>query len=164
MCMDLSRRDDLISWFYLSYELIIQDLPWRGLQDKSQIVEYKTRFDVANAVAPVAPELFEVWRHINSLGYSDKPDYDHVKKCLERICKRNGFNLNDPFDWHPYLHEHRQKIAQALETIEATKQTHVEADVLNADQLDTNLLGPRMTIPAPFSHLSQTDDCACCGC
>ena len=86
---DLSRRDDLISWFYLAYELIIEPLPWRGEQDKRAILELKDNFNVGSKVASIAPELFEIWRHISSLAFTDTPNYQHIYRFLQRICKNN---------------------------------------------------------------------------
>ena len=79
---DLSRRDDLISWFYIIYEFIIEPLPWRKVENKVQILTKKENFDVASKVSPVAPELFEIWRSINSLKFEDTPCYSDRKSVV----------------------------------------------------------------------------------
>lgn len=157
---DLSRRDDLISWFYLSYELIVEQLPWRGVADKSKILMMKERFDVGAKVSPIAPELFEVWRHIKSLEYADAPNYSHMYQCLMRICKRSGFKMDDPFDWADLLHENRNQVVQALDSLKVKQVEKIES--VHAHSMTDALLGPNMTVPPPFSHISESEECGCC--
>lgn len=166
MSMDLSRRDDLISWFYLSFELIVKELPWRGLSDNAQILAAKDNFDVGKECSAISPELFEAWRYISALTFEEDPDYDYIKKCLQRTCRRGGFQLTDPFDWSPYLHEHRRKVAQALEAIDAARNdNHVQLDAQES-ALNQSLLGQKqqpLLVLSPFSHLSEEKEC-CGGC
>ena len=157
---DLSRRDDLISWFYLSYELMVEQLPWRGVSDKGRILAMKDRFDVGNKVAPVVPELYEVWRHIKGLEFKDTPNYQHIYDCLLRVCRRSGFKIEDPFDWADMLHENRNQVVQALETLKVKQVAKVDS-VIHAHMTD-RLLAPHITVPSPFSHISDSDECGCC--
>ncbi|OHT12466.1 CK1 family protein kinase [Tritrichomonas foetus] len=159
MSLDLSRRDDLISWFYLTYEFAVEQLPWRGEQDKRLILEMKENFNIGTKVSPVAPELFEVWRHINSLSFTDTPNYQHIYQCLMRICRNNGFKLDDPFDWSDFLHEHRNIIARAIEHLQPSKTPPIR---IRDDNIEQRLLGPNLQLKSPFSHISETETCGCC--
>lgn len=157
---DLSRRDDMISWFYLTFELMIEPLPWRGVSDKARILAMKERFDVGAKVSPIAPELFEVWRHIKGLEFTDTPDYAHVYECLLRVCTRSGFKMDDPFDWADLLHEGMNDIVQALERLKVRQVAKVES--VESAEITDRLLAPRITVPSPFSHLSESEQCGCC--
>ena len=157
---DLSRRDDLISWFYLTLEFIQGYLPWRGISDKATILTLKENFDVGQTVSPLAPELFEVWRHISSLRYEDTPNYGSIYTSLRRILTRIGANMDDPFEWHEMLHEARRAVAMPLETltggIDASK---IESIETMTDSIETHLLGPKITVHPPFSHISDSSEC-----
>lgn len=155
---DLSRRDDLISWFYIIYEFIIEPLPWRKVENKVQILTKKENFDVASKVSPVAPELFEIWRSINSLKFEDTPCYSHIYDCLLRICRRCNISMNEPFDWADIIHENRNKIAQTVENIRPNKK-QIKA---KTDPIEEYLLTPYVNVPSPFSHASENDSCSCC--
>lgn len=41
---DLSRKDDLISWFYLAFELIFGTLPWFGISNPIEVMMKKKSF------------------------------------------------------------------------------------------------------------------------
>ncbi|EAY19708.1 CK1 family protein kinase [Trichomonas vaginalis G3] len=159
---DLSRRDDLISWFYLSLELIVGYLPWRGINDKATILALKDNFDVGQTISPFAPELFEIWRHISSLGFTDTPNYALMYNSLKRILTRIGAKLDDPFEWADMLHEARKTVTQPLENLiggpDATRIDRVE---LVDDNLEARLLGPNVTVQPPFSHMSDSSSCCC---
>lgn len=155
---DLSRRDDLISWFYIIYEFIIEPLPWRSVESKQQILSRKESFDVATKVSPIAPELFEIWRSITSLKFEDTPNYSHIYDCLLRICRRNDISMSDPFDWADIIHDNRNKIAQTVESIHPT-QKKIKA---KTEPFEEHLLSPYVNVPSPFSHVTDNDSCSCC--
>ena len=157
---DLSRRDDMISWFYLAFELMIEPLPWRGVSDKARILAMKERFEVGAKVSPIVPELYEVWRHIKGLEFADTPNYAHVYDCLMRVCRRSGFKMEDPFDWADLLHESMNDIVQTLERLKVRQVARVES--VESAEITDRLLAPRITVPSPFSHLSESDECGCC--
>ncbi|KAH0787077.1 CK1 family protein kinase [Histomonas meleagridis] len=157
---DLSRRDDLISWFYLTYEFVIGVLPWRSAENKDEIVLIKEKFDVASRVSPIAPELYEVWRHISALSFTDTPNYAHIYECLSRICRRNGLKLNDPFDWAEILHRHNSKIAKSVEALKPN--SGLKQNKVSESELQEQLLQSTITIPPPFSQFSEDSKCSCC--
>jgi hypothetical protein len=164
MSQDLSRRDDLISWFYLSFELIIGPLPWRRCADKSQILYYKENFEIRHRVDSKAPELFLIWQYIAKLGFFDAPNYSLIYGYLTKLMKRMGFNMTDPFDWSELIHRYRQSVAASfLDGKEGKPLANVEEVALLGDGgLTGRLLSPNITVPPPFSHLSEPDDCGCC--
>jgi serine/threonine protein kinase len=164
---DLSRRDDLISWFYLTFELIIGPLPWRRCSEKSQILFYKENFEIRPRVETIAPELFEIWKHIAKLGFPDAPNYVFVYHHLMKIIQNNGFEIDSPFDWSDGLREDRARMAETLQNVRERRELPGVADVTHEMELESNagtepLLSPNITVPPPFSHESETDGCGCC--
>jgi serine/threonine protein kinase len=163
---DLSRRDDMISWFYLSFELIVGPLPWRRCSDKGQILLHKTNFDVRSRLEGIAPELYEVWHHIARLTFVDAPNYQFLYHHLMGIIRNNGFEIDSPFDWSEQLSENRR---QTAETLEHARESRVLAEVADLtreepqdDGLGQRLLSPNITVPPPFSHESEAELCPCC--
>ena len=162
---DLSRRDDLISWFYLTYEFIVAPLPWRHVSDRNQILTLKDSFDVESLVNPVAPELYDIWRHISSLEFSDAPNYTYIYQKIMDIARNKNVNFNEPLEWTHFLHKHRQKYANELKKLEATSSIKIVEDTTqnpNPSLLDAPLVSPNITVQSPFSYVSVSEDCCTC--
>jgi serine/threonine protein kinase len=165
MSHDLSRRDDLISWFYLTFELIVGPLPWRQCPDKAQILFYKDNFDIAARVDGVAPEMNDIWTHISALAFGDTPNYGYLYHHLMRIMQRRDIVMDAVFDWAEKLNEHRRGVRTSLEIIhERRRLGNVREMSTHPDGMSQPLLTPNITVPPPFSHISESEDCSCCRC
>lgn len=106
---DLSRRDDLISWFYFTIDILTAGLPWKNSTD--DIIELKRNWDVDAAIAPISTKLKEIWNHINSLEFEDDPNYARYTEILTEICRESHIKETDPYDWTPYLQEYSSRLA-----------------------------------------------------
>ena len=94
---ELSRRDDMISWFYVVADLIMGQLPWsRNVKD---ILATKQSCDMAEFVSPVCPDLDGVWQHISSLTFEQEPDYGMIARALTGIMDSLEIQMEDPYDW-----------------------------------------------------------------
>jgi serine/threonine protein kinase len=166
LSQDLSRRDDLISWFYLTFELTIGPLPWRRCSDKAQILYQKDNFDIQRRVEAIAPELFEVWKHIGKLGFQDQPNYRYLHHYLMKMINNQAIEMDGIFDWSDILREERGRMAANLEDIRERNVVHDATDITRENQggegMGEPLLSPHMTVPPPFSHESETEKCGCC--
>ena len=94
---DLSRRDDMISWFYVTYELLCDRLPWHNL-GKEDIMRAKKVFDVDPELCQAYPEFRVIWDHIQQLGYADAPDYDMYIGQLQALTTRLGISEREVSD------------------------------------------------------------------
>ena len=99
MHMELARRDDLISWYYVSADLITASLPWKRMDDRAEILYTKKHFDAASIFNSTVPELSDAWNYIMTLRYEDKPKYAMIYSLIERAMERLRINLDDPYDW-----------------------------------------------------------------
>jgi serine/threonine protein kinase len=158
---DLSRRDDLISWFYVAFELIIGPLPWRGATDKGQILAQKEAFDVRPRVESIAPELFEIWKHIAKLGFADTPNYAFVYHHVLKIVTANNFEMSGAFDWTDLLRDDRVAMAESLSRL-AQERTLLDVADVSGEPGIADFLLPRVAIDAPLSHDSEEEPCGCC--
>ncbi|KAH0792994.1 CK1 family protein kinase [Histomonas meleagridis] len=107
---DLSRRDDLISWFYFVLDALLGDLPWKGNEDNTDIAMLKSKYDVKAAVEDVAPQLFDIWQHITSLNFEDDPNYQFILQKLNEIMSDNHIIDDDKYDWDEYMSQYRRQL------------------------------------------------------
>lgn len=160
---DLSRRDDIISWFYLSTELIIGYLPWRSIEDKHTVLALKENFDISQTFEHIAPEMVEVWKSICKLDFYDTPNYKSIYTQLNKILTRIHANMDDPFEWTGLLREARKLVTTPLENlIGGPHHAHVNYVETVDDNINARLLGPNVTAPPPFSQRDDSDDICCC--
>jgi len=88
---DLSRRDDMWSFFFVILDLLGETVPWRVCgEDKDEIEAVKNdcinnpeKFLLTNKCNK--PQLFEIFYHIKSLKYVDKPDYNLIRNKLREL-------------------------------------------------------------------------------
>jgi len=89
--IDLSRRDDLYSFFFIVLELLNEAMPWRtGTDDKEKIANRKNDCLVnpekellINNVNK--KEILQILYHIKSLQYGDRPNYDFIRNILKGL-------------------------------------------------------------------------------
>ncbi|TPX39997.1 hypothetical protein SeMB42_g01618 [Synchytrium endobioticum] len=94
---DLGRVDDLWSLFYILVECLRGSLPWRG-KERSKIAALKATYThprpaPAQAGALLAfphglldglpVQCWHIYRHLMTLGYRDRPDYDYIHAMLD---------------------------------------------------------------------------------
>lgn len=96
---ELSRRDDLISWYYSFYELITGHLPWRGTNDRNAVSVLKSKFTpkVLSEKMPRGAE--QLAEHIGTLKYDTKPNYNRLAESLNQILIEVNGKFEDPYDW-----------------------------------------------------------------
>lgn len=104
--LDLSRRDDLFSWFYTIHYVLFGGLPWEGINSSIDILAQKVHF----FPDPSIVELPQIWSHIQSLGFEDEPDYDMIETLLCKAMDRKGIKMEDPYDWESYLIFYREEL------------------------------------------------------
>jgi serine/threonine protein kinase len=160
---DLSRRDDLISWFYMVYDLVIDSLPWSSSTDAQEVLAMKESFDIGARSLVFAQELSIVWSQLSRLEYAERPKYDSIFSMLIRICERNGVKMNDPYDWDEILKGYRQEISDSFASV-VSQRIPTRVRKVSTDLSREQLLGPGMTLDAPSSIESEdASTCGCCG-
>jgi serine/threonine protein kinase len=124
-CADLSRRDDLASWFYVLIDALTGGLPWRGVTNNVDVAVMKNQFAMRDAVGPFSPILYEIWLHISSLKFSTDPDYEFILGKLEQVMRAGGIGETDEFDWTAGMDEYRRTLASEFgfsPTVEAQEE------------------------------------------
>lgn len=91
----LSRRDDMISWFYSCIEFFAGHLPWPASKDKASTYIKKVSVQPETLLKKL-PKFFEqIYRHIFNLEFYDKPDYGMIKSLFMQDLKASQYRL----DW-----------------------------------------------------------------
>jgi len=96
---DLGRRDDIWSIFYMLIEFVQGQLPWRKLKDKDQIGEMKIKYNTPDIVKDMPPHFLSLMKHIKTLNYADRPDYNYMQSLLDDLYHTIGCDDHTPFDW-----------------------------------------------------------------
>ena len=112
--IDLSRRDDLISWFYFTLDMLMGGLPWKGVQDGQDVMVMKKNFDIHGAVEFICPELEQIWPMITHLRFEEDPDYDGIEAILTHACETRKIKGNDPYDWEDYVQKYKESLEKGF--------------------------------------------------
>jgi serine/threonine protein kinase len=96
--MELSRRDDLISWFYTMIACAAGDTPWPGRDNKRKAIEMKRALSVKRLCASLPAEFAQIWTLIKSLEYADEPDYERIRRLIVQAIVRLR-PAGDAYDW-----------------------------------------------------------------
>jgi serine/threonine protein kinase len=113
--LDLSRRDDLISWFYFTVDILIGGLPWKGVQGNADVMLMKKNFDIHSALEFVCPELEGIWLMISKLRFEDDPDYDMIESILVNACHTRNIKGNEPYDWDGYVQKYKESLSKEFD-------------------------------------------------
>jgi serine/threonine protein kinase len=95
---ELSRRDDLISWFYTLVELAGGHMPWPGKQDKERCIELKQSISPAVLCKALPADFVQIFEMVNALEFEEDPDYEAIKQIMLRVIDDLG-GLDRQFDW-----------------------------------------------------------------
>ena len=83
--MDLSRRDDLWSFFFMILDLLNENLPWRNCKDDKEDIQKMKEKCLSNpnenlflTTTKNKEGILNIFNYINSLKYEDKPNYKYI--------------------------------------------------------------------------------------
>ncbi|KAG2392846.1 hypothetical protein C9374_009423 [Naegleria lovaniensis] len=99
--IELSRRDDLWSVFYVMVEMVGGNLPWRRIRDKPTIGKLKETHTFQNTeelLRGLPPQFTTMLNYLKKLSFESEPDYDYLKN----ICKSYFAPHKDSFDSRSY--------------------------------------------------------------
>jgi serine/threonine protein kinase len=110
---DLSRRDDMISWFYFMLDIMTPGLPWKSIPSAVDVAIMKNEFNVSEFVSEnlsAAPELVKIWNIITPLKFEEEPPYSAIEELLNEIIANNNIKHTDPWDWKDFVNAYRNKL------------------------------------------------------
>lgn len=98
--LELSRRDDLWSFFYSYFELLIGELPWMLSNERQFVARTKRIYTLESLSQWLPEETSHIADMIHELQYETKPDYNWMIECFKACLKRMNVNEYDYYDWH----------------------------------------------------------------
>lgn len=88
--MELSRRDDLISWFYSLIELIECKVPWPGSKNREKTLVMKQNATPEQLCRSLPPQYIEILKIIGTMEYYTEPNYDRIIMLIEEAIDSSG--------------------------------------------------------------------------
>jgi casein kinase 1 len=94
-----SRRDDLESIGFLFIYFLQSSLPWQGIQAKDQqlktikIGEKKIATPLEELCKGLPAEFLKYCQYCRGLTFTQKPDYEHLRRLFRGLGKRLGLTL-----------------------------------------------------------------------
>lgn len=96
--MNLSRRDDLISWFYSVLEMATGYCPWPGRADQKATAELKEMMSAEVICQDLPAEFCDIYIYITGLHFHEKPDYGRITRLIRKALEKGQFE-SLAFDW-----------------------------------------------------------------
>lgn len=107
---ELSRRDDLFSWFYSIMEIARGSLPWPGSKDKQETQRMKSTMQI-DALCDCLPQEFKkIYMNIRSLKFSQDPDYQYIKNLIHKAIAQIP-QEEHILDWEKLSHEEIERVS-----------------------------------------------------
>lgn len=100
---DLSRRDDIWSFYFVILDFFNENIPWRNSKlhncikvyiidsIKDEVKDIKMRClshpyqFLWTSTTKRMPQVIEIFNHIKALNYEDKPNYEFIREKLREI-------------------------------------------------------------------------------
>ncbi|KAI6174049.1 Tau-tubulin kinase 2 [Aphelenchoides besseyi] len=127
---ELSRKDDLESWFYMIVEWTTGLLPWTQLKKSqfAEIAELKENSRFGNGLSDLLvgcpeKEFHAILQHIDSMDYHSVPNYDVFYELIQQAAQSNNVDPGEPLDWDrsnrycgpTKLERHRKVLVNSVE-------------------------------------------------
>ena len=100
---ELSRRDDMISWFYMVIDLCGGGLPWKVVKSKVDMMHMKSSMSMRRLGERISPQFVAIWDLIDAMEYETEPAYDEIEHLLQETMQVHGVSDADEWDWHPKI-------------------------------------------------------------
>jgi serine/threonine protein kinase len=104
-----SRRDDLQSIAYVLVYFLKSELPWQGIKAKTKserkekIKIKKKTTNIQELCADIPKEFGIFLNYTYELEFSEKPDYEYIRKLLTNVKERMGYPMKihrEFWDWN----------------------------------------------------------------
>jgi serine/threonine protein kinase len=102
---ELSRRDDLESFFYMIIFFLMKKLPWQDIKEKTKVEKYKKildlkcSFDINDYKILLPNEIINMFKYVKNLKFEEEPNYLMIKNSFKSILYRIDHNEDEVFSW-----------------------------------------------------------------
>jgi len=115
---ELSRRDDLESFFYMIIFFLMKKLPWQDIKEKTKVEKYKKildlkcSFDINDYKILLPNEIINMFKYVKNLKFKEEPNYLMIKNSFKSILYRIDHNEDEVFSWINNKQVLKAKISQ----------------------------------------------------
>uniref|UniRef100_A0A915KCP8 Protein kinase domain-containing protein n=1 Tax=Romanomermis culicivorax TaxID=13658 RepID=A0A915KCP8_ROMCU len=95
---DISRPDDLYSWFYMNIEFLKGRLPWRRLKNKADILHVKLS-NIDDLLNDLPKQWSKIFKSVSKLTFEQDPPYYEYKSLIFEVINQENISFDEPFDW-----------------------------------------------------------------
>ena len=102
---EMSRRDDLESFYYMIIFFLLKNLPWQNIKGKTlgekylEIFEKKREFNIDDYKMIIPNEIIKMFKYVKNLKFDEEPNYFMVKNSFRSILYSMGHSELDTFSW-----------------------------------------------------------------
>jgi len=97
--VELGRRDDLFSWFFVLIKLHMGDLPWSGNKTKAEVCSEKINTDIPYLIRKLPHQYVSIYQYICSLEQEQEPNYKLIYSLLiDGFIQNNGV-IENIYEW-----------------------------------------------------------------
>lgn len=119
----LGQCDDLISWFYVFWELISQNnLPWKDIKNKDEVLQMKE--DVIDTLSNYSKDLAKIYEYLINLQPNDEPDFGYIQFLMRKEMEKQSIPFE--FDWLDFIQSETQFIKKA--TLKRTRKFSMQGE------------------------------------
>ncbi|CAD6184910.1 unnamed protein product [Caenorhabditis auriculariae] len=100
--LDLGRRDDLESWFYMLVEMTRGTIPWRLVTDRTAVQKAKEAARGSGRqqfLFEVPSQYDKILSLIDALSFEATPDYNALCKLIEEVREEKQLREKECWDW-----------------------------------------------------------------
>ncbi|KAK5981911.1 Protein kinase domain-containing protein [Trichostrongylus colubriformis] len=103
MQKEFCRKDDVETWIYQQVELTVGRVPWKEVQDRKQVGEWKQKCRYPPGInemfaPPCPPEFHQILQLVDSYKYYDQPNYQQIYSLMRQALQNCG-QPEFPYDW-----------------------------------------------------------------
>jgi serine/threonine protein kinase len=139
--LQLSRRDDLLSWLYCVVELATGELPWPGSSDPGKTANVKSTITAVELCESLPVEFIEICESITAVEFAEKPKYGFIARKIQRAVKVGSFP-DRRFDWESLPPAAMEELASVPMTMRGKVDQATDVAI----------------------SMDCWDQCGCCGC
>uniref|UniRef100_A0A5S6QSS1 Protein kinase domain-containing protein n=1 Tax=Trichuris muris TaxID=70415 RepID=A0A5S6QSS1_TRIMR len=93
------RKDDLWSVLYIMIKMSVGRLPWDSVVGTAEVARLKETISSTDLLMGCPNELDHIRKHVSSLNFFSRPDYDGMIKILDDGLLRRGGSRDSKLDW-----------------------------------------------------------------
>ena len=157
---EMSRRDDLESFFYMVIFFFLKKLPWQDIKAKSKVEKYlkilelKCIFDIDDYKILLPNEIIKMFKYVKNLKFEEAPNYLMIKNAFKLILYNIGHTEKEAFSWIKDNYILNSKVSPNITFRKSSLRKRIldGLDKYKTDKLTINTLSRKNITESSLSH------------